>query len=257
MLCDAHIHVGQFYDIYTSPADLSVFLKEIGIDAIAVSSTTTCEENYNKVEKEIKSLIRAFGKVTIPILWVTPALLNNEAKLISILNHVDWRCIKVHPQLCPYEWSTDGHNFMKAVELCKELMTPLLIHTGVVRNCHPLQLKPLFNKHSEQTFIMAHGRPIEEAISVMRDCPNTYVDTAFMPIPHVVKLIRLGFSNRILWGSDYPIIKFYDPNINSCSYYNNLIDELKHQITQSDYIKITQTNFLDLYNVSGDMYKSE
>ncbi len=254
MLCDAHIHVGQFYDIYTSPEDLSVFLKEIGVDAIAVSSTTTCEENYNKVEKEIESLIKVFGKVTIPILWVTPALLNNETKLIKMLNHVDWKCIKVHPQLCPDEWDASNCNFKKAVELSKELKAPLMIHTGVVRNCHPCQLQPLFSKYPEQSFIMAHGRPIEEAISVMKECPNTYVDTAFMPIPYIAKLIKLGLSNRILWGSDYPIIKFHDPNVNTCLYYNNLIDELKHHITHSDYIKITQTNFLDVFNVIGDLY---
>lgn len=253
MFCDAHIHVGQYYDIYTSPKDLSVFLKKIGVDAIAVSSTTTCEENYDKVEDEIKTLSSVFGKVTIPILWVTPALLNNEAKLIELLNHVNWKCVKVHPQLCPDEWDAIGCNFKKAVELSNELKTPLMIHTGVVRNCHPIQLQPLFRKYPDQTFIMAHGRPIDETVLVMRECPNTFVDTAFMPIQHIEKLIVHGFSDRILWGSDYPIIKFYDPNVNSCLYYNSLIDELKHHISQSDYIKITQTNFLDIFNVSGDL----
>lgn len=48
MICDSHMHLGQYYDLYTTPKELDAFLEKVGIDAIAVSSTTTCEENFEK-----------------------------------------------------------------------------------------------------------------------------------------------------------------------------------------------------------------
>ena len=249
MLCDAHVHIGQFFDIYTSPFEMVEKKKKKNVNAIAVSTTTTCEDNFTKVVEEMQQFCKLFGKLAIPVLWVTPLLLNNSNLLESVLGTVDWRCIKVHPQLCPDKWNPDGVNFNKSVELSNQLNVPLLIHTGVVKNCHPLQLQPLFKKHSNTTFILAHGRPIDETVTVMLNYPNTLVDTAFMFTHDVVKLLNLGLSDRILWGSDYPIIKYYDRDINGCDYYNNTLCELKNCINENDYLKITQNNFLRLFNI--------
>ena len=96
---------------------------------------------------------------------------------------------------------------------------------------------------------MAHGRPIDETISVMKQCPNTFVDTAFMPTENILSLVNEGFVKRILWGTDYPIIKFYERNINYCKYYNSIINELKESINEYDYKMITGENLLSLYRL--------
>ena len=56
MICDSHIHVGQFRDVYTSPEELVAFLDDVGVDKFAVSSTSIWEEDYDKVLHEITGI---------------------------------------------------------------------------------------------------------------------------------------------------------------------------------------------------------
>lgn len=44
MLVDSHVHVGQFYDLYFSPRDVSRLMRKVEVDYYAVSSTTMCDE---------------------------------------------------------------------------------------------------------------------------------------------------------------------------------------------------------------------
>ena len=46
MLIDTHIHVGNFFNMYFSPLDVSKLLQRLDVNYYAVSSTTICEENY-------------------------------------------------------------------------------------------------------------------------------------------------------------------------------------------------------------------
>ena len=249
MFCDAHIHIGQFYDIYTSAEELVQNLSFVGIDCVAISSTSTCEENYEKVKKELKDFITLFAGLAFPVLWITPKLLKNEIEMQKLLScGIQWAAIKVHPQLCPDEWDALGENYKKTLVHARELKIPIIIHTGVVKNCHPLHLISLFNTYSEQTFIMAHGRPIDEAMFALGKCPNTLVDTAFMPIEDITMLINQGYSKRILWGSDYPIIKFYERGIDGVKYYQDLICSLKASIGKETYDLLTCHNVLDVFD---------
>lgn len=250
MICDSHVHVGQFYDIYTSPEELAEFLQAVGVDVVAVSSTTTCESNYIKAYNEIKTFKKKFPGITIPLLWVTPDLLRNDSMLDDIISSdFSWKGIKIHPQLAPSEWNADSPNYPKSILLANKIKVPILIHTGVVNNCHPLQMLPVFREYPSQTFIMAHGRPIDETIFVLEQCPNTYVDTAFMPIDHILKLVQKGYTKRILWGTDYPIIKFHDRNLDYKKNYCNQLAEHKVKLGIADFERITSTNMLELYNI--------
>lgn len=250
MLCDSHIHIGQFYDLYTSPKDLNEYLKVVGVDGLAVSSTTTCEGNYEKVIIEIRNFIGLFRGYVIPVLWVVPELLKNDNLLSFVLScGINWKCIKVHPQLSPEEWDASSRNYECVVSLAKSLNAPILIHTGVVKNCHPCQIAPLFISYKEQLFIMAHGRPIEETIKVMESCPNTFVDTAFMPVGYIQMLVEKGFKHRILWGSDFPIIKFYERELDYCKYYMEQLIQLREKVDDTTFEMITQGNFIRLFGI--------
>lgn len=90
--------------------------------------------------------------------------------------------------------------------------------------------------------ILAHGRPIDECISVVKECPNVLADTAFMPVKNIVKLKDKGLISRVLWGSDYPVMRyFYD--IPSEEYYIQRIEEVRQALTNEDFELITQKNF--------------
>lgn len=71
-LIDSHVHVGQFTSFYISPIDLSQLMNKIGVDYYAVSSTTMCDEDYQKVLSEIYELIRLDGEKVLPVMWITP-----------------------------------------------------------------------------------------------------------------------------------------------------------------------------------------
>ena len=131
MFADAHVHLGQFYDFYTNPENLVSFLDSVGVSRFAVSSTTTCEENYGKVIREIKGLIDVAGERVLPVLWITPEMIRSWAVFSMFDQGIEWKCLKVHPQLRPTEW-LEGSPLMSlvaAIASIKEL--PLLIQKSV------------------------------------------------------------------------------------------------------------------------------
>ena len=244
MFTDSHIHIGQFYDIYTSPEELSSFLKSVGVDRYAVSSTTMCEENYAKVRGELSQLVELDGNKVFPVLWITPSLLKNDKELQKFLE-IDfiWKCLKVHPQLAPKEWNPMGINFNRIVSIARSLRLPILIHTGEEDGCPAGTFEELFRRNSDITFILAHSRPIDQTIHIMHRCRNAYADTAFTPLKDILLLIHEGFEDRVLWGTDYPIPRYYYRDYPMKDYYMRLIMQLKKNLSDRQFLKITENNF--------------
>ena len=84
---------------------------------------------------------------------------------------------------------------------------------------------------------------------MMKKYPNVWTDTAFMPIEHICMLCDENLSDRVLWGSDYPIPKFYYPDKDMKDYYLTLIQQLKETIKAEDFEKITYTNLKKLFGL--------
>ena len=76
-IIDAHIHLGQFYNQYTSPLELKEYLDSVGVKRFAASSTTICEGHYEKVIDEIRELKNVCGDSLSPILWILPQMLKD------------------------------------------------------------------------------------------------------------------------------------------------------------------------------------
>ncbi len=245
MINDSHLHVGQFYDHYTSPSELIELADRCGIDRFAVSSTTTCEENYKKVIEEHQTLERLAGARGYAVLWLTPLLLARE-KLSHYLDcGVIWRCVKVHPQIHPY-WSEEADNMEDAVEVAQALKVPLLIHTGTFPSCHPLLFEENIRRHPEQTYILAHSRPLNEVRALLKRYPNVYCDTAFTPIEDVVKLVEDDYESRVLWGSDLPIQRHFAKGIDMACYSREREELLRSSVSAIAYELITRRNFLSI-----------
>lgn len=247
LLFDAHIHVGQFHDIYETPADLVADLTRVGVSKFAVSSTTICEEDYDKVIKEIKELKVLCGEQVQPVLWILPQMLNDGGLEIFLDSGIQWRCVKIHPQLHPASWLPEKNELEKVLSLAETSDVPLLIHTGEKEGCYPSLYEKAFSEYPSVTFILAHGRPIDETIDMMKKYPNVWTDTAFMPIEHICMLCDENLFDRVLWGSDYPIPKYYYPDKDMKDYYLTLIQQLKETIKTEDFEKITYTNFKNLF----------
>jgi len=81
----------------------------------------------------------------------------------------------------------------------------------------------------------------------MKKYLNVWVDTAFMPTENIVMLCNERLSDRVLWGTDYPIPKYYYPNMDMKDYYLNLVNCLKEAVKPDDFEKIICTNFEKLF----------
>lgn len=245
---DFHIHIGQFYDQYTSPLELKDFLESIEVECFAASSTSICEGDYEIVIDEIKELKKLCDKQMLPILWILPQMLKDGGLAIFLDSGIQWRCLKIHPQLHPTTWVNYSLELQQVVSLSSELKIPLLIHTGEREGCNPLLYEKAFVNNPNITFILAHGRPLQETIEMMKKYPNVWVDTAFMPTENIVMLCNEKLSDRVLWGTDYPIPRYYYPNLDMKEYYLNLVHRLQDAVKPDDFEKITRTNFKILFN---------
>ena len=247
MLFDAHIHIGQFYDLNTSPEELMAFLDSVGVKRFAVSSTTVCEGDYNKVLQEITTLQGLKGNSLLPVLWIVPEMMKDGGLFKMMDSGICWRCLKIHPQLNPTTWVDDSTEMKWVLSMASVLRKPLLIHTGEKEGCYPKLYEKAIASFPNVTFILAHGRPINDTIKLMKKYPNVWTDTAFMPTENIVKLCDEKMSGRVLWGSDYPIPKYYYPEANMKAYYLDLVQKLKDSVSRDDFELITHRNFEELF----------
>jgi len=245
-ICDSHFHFGKFYDDYFSAKYIANFINNIGIKSIAISSTTICDESYKNVIQEFNELIEICGSRIKPILWITPNMLKSNNLDLFIESNIKWKVIKLHGYL--HKWPLKGKHISTIISLAKRLNIPILLHTGGLERCDAASYCSLINKNPNLLFILAHGRPISETKTVLQKCQNAWVDTAFMPIGHILELLELDFEDRILYGSDFPITELYkDCEEDSSERYLKRITEIRSQLNEKQQNKLFYVNFQKLF----------
>lgn len=241
MLIDSHVHVGQFYEMYHTPTSVIKLMADVGVDYYAVSSTTTCEENFEKVLHEIEELVwNDEGKV-LPVMWITPDSLNGNIGWL-IDSNIKWKCVKVHPFLHPNDWDPRGEQFSEVIDIVTELNVPLLIHTGNDVSCHAGKYEELIAMHPNTNFILAHGRPINETVYLIRHYDNVYSDSAFMTIEDMKKIVDEGLSEKLLWGTDMMIPIHSHPKEDMMKYYHKKLQLFGQVCANDDYEKVIWEN---------------
>jgi predicted TIM-barrel fold metal-dependent hydrolase len=183
----------------------------------------------------------------LPVLWIIPQMFDDGGLEMFLNSGLKWKCLKIHPQLNPEAWKPRGINICKLLRIAEKMNLPILIHTGEFDYCHAGLYQQLARKNPNVTFILAHGRPIEETVNVMKECGNVYADTAFMPTENILMLCKSGLTNRVLWGTDYPIPKYYYHRKNMYNYYNSLLTTLKKNVAAAEYDKIVAGNYNNLF----------
>ena len=249
MLVDSHIHVGQFTSFYISPNDISQLMDKIGVDCYAVSSTTICDENYEKVVSELHELIQLDGSKVLPVMWITPeGLKGNIAWFLE--SNIPWRCLKIHPELHPDDWPADENLMIEVIDIARELSLPLLIHTGNNDCCHANKYEALYQNNPDITFILAHGRPNIEAIRLAKQYDNVFVDSAFMPIYEMQTFLDNHISNKLLWGTDMCIPKHFFSHVNLRTYYQDKLAAFRKICTEEEFNNVTYRNAYRVFKIS-------
>ena len=243
-LSDAHIHVGQFNDIYTSPQEVVAFMQQARVEKYAVMSTTIWEEDYKKVLHEMRELVMLAPQNVLPALWLTPQMLLDEKLEYMLQSGITWRTLKVHGN---HPWSLNGVN--ECALIAEELSLPLIIHTGDFPHCEAGMYKEIVKSHPNTTFVLAHCRPVNQAIEVMKECPNCYGDTAYTPFADIEKLITAGLEDRILFGTDYPMQKIHAPEKDLLADYKETTSHVRELMSDAQWEKVSHINFEKLYNL--------
>lgn len=224
-MIDNHVHVGWFLDGYHSPKEVWDAECQANIDELVVSSTSTCAELYKLVVREMRELIRLGGSRIHPILWLTPRMFTrNHYAIPYLLKKISWQGVKLHSEAHP-QWNNNPHLVRKAISIARKLNVPVLLHTGERKTCNAIRFLSLIKSNQDLIFILAHGRPVDETILCLQECPNCYVDTAFMPVENLSILIENGFADRVLFGSDAPINRTYFSTINTDIFIKQHLEE--------------------------------
>lgn len=244
---DAHFHVGRFRGLYFSPESILEFMDIAGIDRAAVSSTTVCDLDYAQGLRELKWLVKHACRRIVPVLRVTPDMLETGWVDRYLASGLEWGCIKIHRLL---GW---GDDFLEQagqfVELASGLNVPVLLHTGGGSGeADAAKFRPLLDSFPECRMILAHSRPVDQTLEMLSEFPNAWCDTAFTPAEDVAAIVKAGFGDRVLWGTDYPIPKYFYPNTDMLSYYINQLQKLKDEIPQQEFYKITHSNFFNIFS---------
>jgi len=243
-LIDAHIHVGQFNDIYTSPQEVVSFMQQAEVEKYAVMSTTIWTEDYEKVLHEMRELVLLAPQSTFPILWLTPQMLYKGKLEMMLESGIQWYALKVHGN---HPWSLNGVN--ECANIAEELQLPLILHSGGFQHCEAGVYKDIVKSHPNTTFVLAHCRPVDQAIGVMKECPNCYGDTAYTPLADIAKLISAGLEDQILFGTDYPMQKIHAPEKDLLADYKETTCYVRDVMSYEQWEKVSHINFEKLYNL--------
>ena len=210
MLFDFHVHMGQYFDDYYTPPRIQRTLRLAGITHFAYSSTSTVvtDDPDFLLEERVAMHELSEGRAK-PILWVTHDLLKRSRDLSQYMSDAGGKIcgLKIHG--VSENWKPNGRDLRRVFEIARERGLFIKLHTGEHEECEAGMYKRICTDFPDVRVVLAHGRPIQQAIDMLRCCPNTLVDTSFMPHEYFLQLMAAArnknFVDRILFGTDTPI----------------------------------------------------
>ena len=210
MLFDFHVHMGQYFDDYYTPPRILRTLRLAGISHFAYSSTSAIvTDDVEFLLEERIAMHKLSGGRAKPILWVTHDMLRKSRDLSLYMNDAGGEIIglKIHGVSEP--WDPFGNDLKRIFDIAKGHGIFVKLHTGEHEECEAGMYRRICAKFHDVDVVLAHGRPLLQTIDVLRDSPNAFVDTSFMPHEHLKTLLEnareQGFTDRILFGTDTPI----------------------------------------------------
>lgn len=220
IISDYHVHCGQYYENYYQPASIINALYNNGIKNAWISSTTSCIEWSNQEEKEylikhindeIEEAILTANKLDLtltPLYWVIPQRHIDGESVKSVIKNSHYKGFKIHTKVG--EWQNDTpfvRNLFNEVCLCADKYSyPILIHTGVDIVDSPNRFEEYFSNYKNVKFVLAHCKESATIIELFKKYPNVYGDTAFCPKESYDLISKMGFKNRLQYGTDFPIM---------------------------------------------------
>lgn len=234
---------GDFYNINPACTGTAEELlsagQKAGISHFVLLPVATKPEQVNSINHfildEVKTHNEFYGFGTLHpdcenVLEETEFIINSDLKGIKL--HPDTQC-----------FNTDDKRLYEVFDYIQGKI-PLLVHCGDKRYdfSHPRRLKNVMDSFPRLQVIAAHlggWSMFDEAFEILRD-KNCYLDISstmmFLPSAKVVQYIHGYGSDRILFGTDYPL---WDPRKEVESFMNlSLSDSEREQIAYKNALEI-------------------
>ena len=227
MIIDAHAHIypekiaenavkgiEQFYDISVSMnGTVSGLIQagdEAGVSRFLVQSVATVPEQVQSINNFIARSVEEYPDRLIGFGTLHPDYADISCE-VARMKELGLRGIKLHPDF--QRFNLDDEKAFPIYELAEENGLPILFHIGDPRQDYsaPERLLKVVEKFPKLKAIGAHlcgwtmwdrGVELLEHSGVYADCSSTLY--AIEP-EHAAELIRRIGTDRVLWGTDYPM----------------------------------------------------
>jgi len=215
-MTDSHVHIGQYENVYYDPLEIMDIVMSAGMEAMSFSTTSSCIDNvlYSEIEKEITVFLShiSYSAETIrPFFWYIPDYINQNITIESASCTIPYKGIKLHP--FAQEWNFDNSRHIESLHSLFDYASrnniPVLIHTGHSEVDSADRFEQFIREYHNTKCILAHCRPLDTTIEMLKKYNNVYCDTAFTTETGLRKIVFAGFSDKIILGSDFPITHFF------------------------------------------------
>ena len=222
MIIDSHMHLGYLGGIYNYDVRLETLLGTM--DRLDIEkSINSCGYNltFGDLERGYPGDLEAYeasGGRILSYYVYDPNDVNGSLKQMETYdNRAIFKGIKLHPSW--HNVFADDEAYRPAYEFARAKKLPIMSHTWTISLTNPVQkfsTPDRFEKYAAEygdvKLILGHagGRygGIRQAIALARKYPNVHVDIAGdIYIDKLVETLakEIG-AQRILWGSDYPMM---------------------------------------------------
>lgn len=231
MICDAHVHVGYFnrrnYDtpFYYTPKRVASILKRFDVSDFIFSSTSSHfgVTDIEALHNEARETKKEFGPGAHAFCWLSGPMFEAD-RTLSFLDSGIYDGVKLHHLETP--WSTRPKDLDYILDILEERDVPVQFHTGESTGCYPKDYLPFVKSHPALRVDFAHCRPGQATIDAMKECPNLYTDTAFMPPERIEMLEAQGVADRVMFGTDLPVMQaYYDVQLTP--YYRRVLKDFQ------------------------------
>lgn len=260
---DAHCHVypdkiaekaaagtSHFYDDVGFAADGKVSTlqrigAEAGVDHFVIQSVATTPHQVKSINEFIARTVAEGGGVFTGLGTLHPDSEDLKGDVMHLME-LGLHGVKLHPDI--QRFKIDDYRCLKIYELCEENHLPILMHTGDKRYdySNPNRLMPILDIYTGLTIIGAHlgGWSIwEEASEQLQGIPNLYFDCSstfhWIGAETAKKLILKLGTDRVMWGTDYPM---WGPQ-------KELDDFFSMGLSEEDNVKILSENAKRIYGI--------
>lgn len=241
-IIDSHLHIGNISDKdIVTPADVKTFLASVGVNNGLVMPVAL-RDGYDDWEKHSVLYEEAIKLGFYTALYVNPTMLDLSEDLSQFLIY-PFKALKIHPDAVAFS----ERHIEQVCHIAERNSIPLLIHTGFDKTCHCERFRPFIQNHPKLIFVFCHARPSEEAFPMMREFPNLWIDTAFLSFNELVSNISKDVEDRILFGTDFPVNRWFSHLGEERKWYANQIYQIRRTLSETIARKIFYDNYCRLY----------